>query len=232
MIGSHLLGLLGFTACAPTGDGADKLATLHSRKGNPKLRVLFIGNSYSFEVPSEFARLARSRGKKVAVAQATLGGWTLEKHLTQPETLEKLHGSSWDVVVLQDHSTHPGSDDSVRSQIMEPALREFAVRIRSMGAVPLLYQTWGRRDGLPGSQGKDFYEMNGRVRRGCQCAAEAAGGIRIVPVGDAWEREYRAGRGPRLFQEDGSHPSTAGDQVTAAVFYHTIFGEEPDTGKM
>ena len=111
------------------------------------------------------------------------------------------------MIVIQDHSLNPGSSEENRSAAMDPGVKFFTDEATAMGAVPLLYQTWGRRDGFS-SQGADFYEMNERVRMGYRAAAARAGGVAIVPVGDAWEREYRAGRGIELYHEDGSHPSS------------------------
>lgn len=225
MILAKILGFLGLSSCGPNMSGVEKVKVVKRGEDSPKLSVLFIGNSYSFGVPRAFSRLARSHGKCVSVKQSTIGGWTLEKHMNQPETLRKLEGRNWDVVVIQDHSLNPGSDEKTRREVMDPAVRFFVSKAEAMDAVPLLYQTWGRRDGFPPSQGDDFYEMNTRVREGYRKAAEEAGGVAVVPVGDAWEEEFREGRGASLYEEDGSHPSARGDEVTARVFYESIFGE-------
>lgn len=226
MILCRILGFLGLSGCVPGMGGATKLGKIREGSANPRLSVLFIGNSYSFGVPREFARLARSKGRRVSVKQSTIGGWTLAKHMTQRETLAKLRSREWDVVVIQDHSLHPGGTEESRRSAMDPAVKFFSGEARAMGAVPFLFQTWGRRDGFPPSQGEDFHEMNARVRTGYRNASATAGGVAIVPVGDAWEREFRAGRGARLYQEDGSHPSAEGDSVSAKEFYRVIFGTD------
>lgn len=225
MILGKILGFLGLVGCARPVSGVEKLARVREGGENPRVSVLFIGNSYSFGVPRAFAKLARARGRRVSVRQATIGGWSLEQHVKEPRTLEKLRSRRWDVVVVQDHSLNPGSEEENRRAVMDPGVKFFADEARAMGAVPLLYQTWGRRDGFSPQQGEDFYEMNERVRRGYREAAAVAGGVAIVPVGDAWEREFRAGRGAELYVEDGSHPSARGDAVSAEEFYQVIFGE-------
>jgi len=68
--------------------------------------------------------------------------------------------------------------------------------------------------------------MNSRVRNGYRAASENAGGVTVVPAGDAWEREFMAGRGRELFVDDGSHPSSYGNEITAREFYRVIFGED------
>ena len=54
-------------------------------------------------------------------------------------------------------------------------------------------------------------------------AAGKAANIAVVPVGDTWESEFNAGNASKLFQKDGSHPTTYGNQVTARVFFETLF---------
>ncbi len=224
---AKILGFLGLSSCAvqPPGEKLSTLAESRPPERKTHVSVLFIGNSYSFGVPQAFRKLARSRGKTVKIGHSTFGGWTLGQHSKYEPTLKKLREGKWDIVVIQDHSLHPGSPVAQREKEMDPCVEIFADEARAIGAVPLLYQTWGRRDGDERIPGDDFYAMNERVRNGYQAASLHAGGVRIVPAGDAWEREYRAGRGRELFHEDGSHPSAFGDEVSAGEFYRVIFGE-------
>jgi len=221
---SKILGFLGLSGCAlpPVAGERERLDAL-AREG--KFSVFFVGNSYSFGVPKEFGGLAASRGKDVRIGHSTFSGWSLAKHSRNPGTLKKLSEGEWDVVVIQDYSTNPSQGERERRMIMDPGVQFFATEARALGAVPLLYQTWGRRDGDPNVGGDDFYRMNDRVRSGCLYASRNGGGIITVHAGDAWEREFRAGHGADLFHEDGSHPSAYGNKVTAEEFYRTIFRE-------
>ncbi len=224
---AKILGFFGLSSCAvqPSGEKPSKLAQERAPEYRTNVSVLFIGNSYSFGVPQAFRKLSQSRGKHVKIGHSTFGGWTLGQHSVHEPTLKKLREGDWDIVVIQDHSLHPGSPATERKKVMDPCVKIFADEARAIGAVPLLYQSWGRRDGDDRIQGDDFYAMNQRVREGYRAASEYASGVTIVPAGDAWEREYRAGRGRELYQEDGSHPSAYGDKVTAQEFYRVIFGE-------
>ncbi len=225
-----ICGLLGATACTtqvslrPGGrDPRNELADrVHSK---PELAVLFVGNSYSFGVPKAFSQLAASRGKKVRVGHSTNSGWSLAIHAENPGTLRKIREGKWDVVVLQEHSEIPALSARQRAAVMFPPLRQLVTEVRQHGAIPLLYQTWGRRDGEKGIWRDDFHAMNSRLRDGYQAAARNAGGVVVVPVGDAWEREISAGRGGGLFMPDGSHPTATGNALTAAVFYEAFFGK-------
>lgn len=219
----RILAFLGLSSCAlPHVPGEGDQLSRASKKH--ELSILFIGNSYSFGVPMAFKKLAESRGKNVKIGHSTYGGWSLVKHSQNPPTLKKLREWKWDIVVIQDYSLNPAMKERARGRAMDGAIHFFVNEARAIGAVPVLYQTWGRRDGDTGIAGDDFYKMNERVRRGYRSAARHCGGLIIIPAGDAWEREYQASRGKELYVEDGSHPSAFGNQVTAEVFYETIFG--------
>jgi len=190
-----------------------------------ELRVLFVGNSYSFGAPKEFAKLAKSHGHRVHVDQSTYSRWSLRRHADSLSTRQLIREGNWDIVVFQEFSETPALPPGKCAARMFPALRELVVVAREHGAIPVLYQTWGRRDGSGGLAGDDFHAMTQRIRMNYRAASEAVGKIVVVPVGDAWEREVLAGNGPALFIADGSHPSAKGNRLTASVFEYTIFGK-------
>jgi hypothetical protein len=183
-----------------------------------ELAVLFVGNSYSFGVPRAFEKAAKARGKAVRTGHATTGGWTLAQHAESAATLRKIREGRWDIVVFQEQSQIPALSAGRRAALMRAPLRALIAAARATGAIPVLYQTWGRRDG-------DFMTMNARLRTGYQAAAKAAGGMVIVPVGDAWEKEVTAGRGAELFMPDGSHPTPVANQLIATAFCDSFFGK-------
>lgn len=194
------------------------------KDGKP-LAVLFVGNSYSFGVPDELKRIAARNGQRVRVGQATRGGWTLEQHANHEETLRTIREGAWDIVVLQEQSRIP-SQYFKRQFAMFPAVSELAEHARSHGATPVLYQTWGYRDGDRHRADDDFHSMTDRVREGYHAASQHAGGLPVVAAGDAWQTEMSAGRGDSLFEPDGSHPSSHGNHITAGVFYKALLGRE------
>ncbi len=229
---SGILGFFGLTACShqaalppgPFGNNPRKelAGRVHAK---PELAVLFVGNSYSFGVPRAFSKLAAEHGKAVRVGHSTNSGWSLKNHAANPGTLRKIRDGKWDIVVIQEHSLIPAMSARKRSEVMFPPLRELVTEMRAHGAVPVLYQTWGRRDGDEARRNDDFDAMTARLRAGYQAASKNAGNLVVVPVGDAWEREISAGRGSGLFMPDGSHPTQAGNDLTASVFYETFFGK-------
>ena len=225
-----ILGVFGVSACShriplphylENGDAHQELtARIHTKS---ELAILFVGNSYSFGVPRAFSKLAAAAGKPVRVGHSTFGGWTLKRHASSDSTLRKIREGRWDIVILQEQSEIPSKSHQEYAAQMFTPLRQLVNEIRSHGAVPVLYQTWGRRDGDSQVPHDDFAAMNRRLREGYHAAARDAGGLIVVPVGDAWEREVLAGHGSRLFMPDGSHPTQLGSDLTATVFYEAFF---------
>jgi hypothetical protein len=106
------------------------------------LKVLFIGNSYTFcnKMPWIVSRLAESAQRTLVVDIVTQGGVSLEWHANNQETLNAIEKGDWDVVVLQDRSLGPiESRDKMHQFGME--LNE---RIQEVGAETVLYMTWAK----------------------------------------------------------------------------------------
>ena len=73
----------------------------------PPLKVLFIGNSYTYvnDLPSLVVGLADAAGgRKIETDQRLPGGYTFQQHVKDSKAIEKIRERKWDVVVLQGHS--------------------------------------------------------------------------------------------------------------------------------
>ena len=227
---SCIVGLFGLGTCAPRELllPANRMQNLQKElnarvAAQQRLRILFVGNSYSFGVPQALTKVVAANNRSVKTGHSTYGGWTLAQHAEHEGTLEKIRGGKWDIVVIQEHSLIPAHPARKRNAMMFGPLRFLVKEARAHGAIPVLYQTWGRRDGNDQLREDSFKQMTARLREGYHAAAKFADGVIVIPVGDAWEREMIAGRGRELFIDDGSHPSAAGDAITAATFYHALF---------
>jgi hypothetical protein len=189
--------------------------------------VLFIGNSYSFQVPGVFRQIAASEGRAVLVEQVTAGGWTLGKHAASAKSLAAIRSRKWDVVVLQEQSLVPAFPAAQRDATMLPPLASLAREITVAGAIPALYQTWGRRDGDRDNAAvfpaDTFGAMHARLAAGFAAARARVPALAAVPAGDAWAARVAADQGATLYQKDGSHPSPQGVFLAAAVFYSSFF---------
>jgi hypothetical protein len=193
------------------------------------LRVLFVGNSYSFQIPKVFEKLAISEGKRIKVSQVTKGGWTLKKHAKSQETLQTISKGKWDIVVLQEQSQIPAFSEEQRNKQMNPSAKTLADAVRSAGGIPVFFLTWGRRDGDKQNASmfpNDTYEsMQNRLIEGYQTAAQYAGGIYVVPVGKAWATLRKSGKDKGLYTKDGSHPDKRGIYLGACTFYSAFYNE-------
>ena len=215
------------SAPLPADDAVRK--NLRNKKS---ISVLFIGNSLSFGLPKELEKIARKNGVNFNATQRARSGWNLARHSRNAETLQVLRGRPWDIVVLQEQSRIPSQPIKRRTH-MVPSVMQLARKSRAVGAMPVLYQTWGYRDGDERRFYDDFFAMNKRLREGCNAAARVEG-LPIVRVGDAWESEMAKGRGARLFMTDGLHPSREGVRLNAQVFYNAFFAPQaaPKNRKM
>ena len=193
------------------------------------LRVLFIGNSYSFQIPKVFEKLAKAEGKKVEVEQVTKGGWKLTKHASAKQTLDKISDGKWDVVVLQEQSQLPSFKEDQRSRQMDAGAKKLADAIRAADAIPVFFLTWGRKEGDKQNAAafpNDTYSaMQKRLISGYKNAAVQAGGAYVVPVGEVWSMLRQMKKDEGLYSKDGSHPAMRGHYLGACVFYSALYNE-------
>jgi hypothetical protein len=199
----------------------------------PCVRVLFLGNSYTYvnDLPAVFRDLARAGGRNVETGMVANGGETLAQHAASPDSLGAIRGSRWQFVVLQEQSEIPALAAAWQTE-MFPATETLVASIRSAGATPILLETWAHRDGLP-DQGLDDAAMQAAITQGYRSLG-AALGVAVAPAGEAWQTVLRANPTIALWQADGSHPSPAGTYLAACVLYARIFDASPvgiaDTG--
>ena len=197
-------------------------------KEQKPVRILFIGNSYSFfnDLPNMLMEVAKTKDIRLDVATAAYGGWTLQQHAHSKQTLNILNKMKWDYVVLQEQSVIP-SIRGTREKKMYPAARKLVQIIRRNGAKPVFFMTWGRRHGLR-EQGFDSYSaMQRQITQGYETIARELK-VRIAPVGIAWKKARMDAPLLDFWIEDGSHPNKEGSYLAACVFYATIFQDSPE----
>ncbi|MEP7346984.1 MAG: hypothetical protein ABI877_17065, partial [Gemmatimonadaceae bacterium] len=93
-------------ACAPTAPTTPPAPELPD--GAP--RILFIGNSltYTNDLPSLVAEIARVDGRPIGVATVAAANTALVDHLTQTDATSRIAQGGWDAVVLQQGPTPAG----------------------------------------------------------------------------------------------------------------------------
>ena len=207
----------------------------HGVENAPKpLRVLFIGNSYTFynNLPDTIATLGARDGANWTVKRYLRGGASFRTHWfdnlgeaaervsdakkrdpTRVGGLDKLLKEKWDAVVLQGQSQEA---IKAREEFLEYG-RKLAEKIKASGCSRiLLYQTWARQ-AIPDQQSG--------LSEGYDTLA-AATGAEVVRVGDAWAAAFKARPGLVLHVKDGSHPNDRGSYLAACLFYRALSGRK------
>lgn len=192
-------------------------------------RVLFIGNSYTFQnsLPPMIEAFASTLAPESPfdTESALAAGATLRWHLTQGTAPQRISQGGWSHVVLQEQSLLGGMriDGNVYladpEPLFFPAARELSARSSAVGAKPLFFMTWSRKANLAA--------QSHLTRAYAQVAGKL--GAPLAPVGVAWERVRRERPELELYDADGSHPGPAGTYLSACVLFASIF-RKPCTG--
>ena len=186
---------------------------------NEPLRVLFVGNSFTYGarsavrnwhadrvtdlngtgfggMPALFLEFADASGLQFSVSMETQGGKSLAFHLSERRALID---RPWDVVVLQEHSVldpnRPGDPAAYRAAAAELV---GVLRARNPEVHVYLLATWTRADQIYPTDGawsgKPIYAMALDLRRAAdEIAREVPGIAGVIPVGQAWNRAFACG---------------------------------------
>ena len=205
------------TAATPVSITVPALTPANNAK--KPLRVLFIGNSYTFfngGLGTAVKGLASAvkDGRPFEYVEVTKGGQTLEGHWNDGKALAAIRKGGWDFVVLQEHSL--GALD--RREKMFQYAKMFDAEIRKTGAETVFYETWGR---------KNRPEMYGVVEQAYVSLASQLKAV-VAPAGAAWSMALKSNPTLALHIADLSHPTPAGTYLNACVFYETFFGKSPE----
>lgn len=227
--------------------------------------ILFIGNSFTFAygspvryyrpdsvtdlngtgqggVPALFKSFTLEAGLRYDVYLETEPGVGIDWH--QQHKLDVIGQRPWDAVVMHGFSTldskKPGDPALLIASVKQMA--DF-LRARNPKADIRIMATWPRADQTYKPQrawyGKPIEAMTHDVRLGYDRAAEAAPGVKVVPVGDAWLRAMKSGVADpnpydgidadkmNLWTYDGYHASTFGDYLEALMLFGALTGRDP-----
>jgi uncharacterized protein DUF4886 len=181
------------------------------------LRVLFVGNSYTFvnDLPRLVAEMSRAvkLDRPIETDSVVEGGATLKQLFDAGKALAAIRSGKFDAVVLQEQSQLPILD---RKSFHE-SVRKFHAEIEQAKAKTVLYVTWARQN-APKTQ-SDLTEAYATIAKEL--------GATLAPVGPAFERALADRPKISLFDSDGSHPSEAGSYLAACVFVEVLAGKPP-----
>ena len=190
-------------------------------------RILFIGNSFLYYgdgVHSHIRRMAIESGlitqqecqyKSVMISGAFLGEHSIDSYL-KPMKLNVLE--PFQVVILQENSA-VGWDQDYLSTFRQ-TIREYVIKIRAIGAEPVLLMTPAYTKPHELTSPKMIKNLN-------QYYTEVGDDNRIliIPAGLAFEKAYKQNPNIRLHMEfDGRHPSRLGSLLMACTIYAGVYG--------
>ncbi len=200
---------------------------LFAADASKPLRVLFIGNSYTYfnNLPRMVEQLAAAskNGPRIETQMVVLPGGTLKEQWQLEKASKAIQQGGWDYVVLQEQSTF-GASWRVDGLLHLNTLyffeyaRLFDAAIQKAGAKTVLYQTWPWRDAPEQDrQALDYAQME--IARELHAI--------VAPVALAWQIARKDAPEVSLYWVDGSHPSPGGSYLAACVFYATLTGRKP-----
>ena len=216
-----LVCLLATVSC--TGQTASKNA---ENKKADSLKVLFIGNSYTYfnNLPQILEKMAAGRGEKLEAEMVVAGGATLRSLWNREQTVRTIRGKKWDFVVLQEQSTlGNGFLIGREGQKADPTnfykyARLFDEEIKKSGAKTVFFLTWARENARPAEQ---------EVLNNAYLSIGKELNALVAPVGIVWQKVRCENKNLKLYIPDGSHPNANGSYLAASVFYATFFQKNP-----
>jgi hypothetical protein len=188
------------------------------------LRVLFLGNSYTYvnDLPSVVRALgAATPGAAVVVDSVTLGGARLMELWETTDARRRIARGGWNVVVLQGQSLEAAGT----AEYFYKYGRLFAGAVAAAGARTAWYATWARQVGYTSDYTTPTF-MTRAIENAYRTAADESGGI-LARVGSAWQLALAELPAVALYADDGSHPTKAATLLTACVMLEAITGRAP-----
>lgn len=200
-----------------------------------KLKVLFLGNSYTStnNLPLITLEIAKSMGDTLIYADNAPGGFTLQNHASNFSSLSLISNGTWNYVVLQEQSQRPAFPDiQVATDVYPYAkmLNDSVLHYNSCGR-SVFFQTWGYKNGdtsnCPTFPPICTYEgMDSMLKLRYEKMADVNSAL-LAPVGSVFKLLRTRYPGIDLYQPDNSHPSEAGSYAAALTFYTLLYGNNP-----
>ena len=254
-----ILGALALGAATVGSANADDAAAETNENGKTT-QILFVGNSYTYfnSLNGVVENMLNVSGVPTQAVRNAPGGWRLRQHFNGEvpkngkfkPTPEVLKTAAWDYVVLQEQSA--GTVNEREEYLDFGAKMVDLARENRAETTVLLYQTWGRCDGMFAGYGADDAKkaetiaawekrynkkadeavvaaLKDGIQGGVAALAEKSGAT-VVPVGEAFERVKNETKIDLYADEKGQkphHPNPTGTYLAGCVFFKTITGKSP-----
>jgi len=181
-------------------------------------RILLVGNShtfYNYGVETHLNQLVNAVHPEwnVLVNACTMGGYTLENHYNDQNSMNTIATGDWDLVILQEQSSRPMQYPDLFYQY-SILLSDF---INQSGALTGFYMTWAWRNN------PEMYEP---IRDAYYYIGAYLDAL-VVPAGVAFYNAYQTPTPPDLYSPDNYHPSIYGTYLVACTMLASIWNVNP-----
>lgn len=227
-------------AAAKTHGTSPIIRLLDGPRPSCKIKVLFIGNSYTYYNWSSYMlkEIAWKEGLEVEVALSAHSGFTIERHLDHAVTTSFVNAGGYDYAIVQEYNDRMAvvGADLAKGSLGSDALKYVTnmktmisnIKAKSPSVVPLIEISWGTKNGV-GSLIKtnwtDYVTMQGYVTEGTKHVATQAS-VDCTLLGEAWKKVRSERPSLEMYHTDLHHPSYAGSYLKACVNYLTLSGKK------
>lgn len=202
-------------------DSSNKVADNNKENLEPKkVKVLFIGNSYTYgnrmtETLSKLSKLQKQNNFYLDTHSYAVGGATIETHWKNRKALNIIKKDDWDYIVFQGQSTTMIS--SLGAKQFDFYLNKFLLKINRNKTKVILFSTWPRKENNPLYRNYEITqkEMLKRTeQRYYQIAKKYE--TNVVYTGSPFYKANKAGI--NTYEGDGSHANKTGSFIVALAF--------------
>ncbi|MGB0431873.1 MAG: T9SS type A sorting domain-containing protein, partial [Bacteroidia bacterium] len=184
-------------------------------------------------MPSLVRQFAASQYHQLYFETYAPGGFTLNSHSNDNESITRIKKRNWQFIVLQEQSQLPSFPDSDVDFYVYPALLKLdsIISENSECSLPTFFRTWGRKNGDSKNCAVwppvcTYKGMDSLLGIRYQKMADTTNGV-VVPVGEVWKKVREQYPLIELYKPDESHPSVEGSYLAACCFYTVFFREDP-----
>ena len=214
-------------------------ARTYDAQNRQTLRILFIGNSYTFSnnmpfIIKELAARDPDSNFNLEIGMFVEGSATLGLLLKRPNADKVLTQRNWDYVVLQPQSLWASAKE--RAPGVNKSLAKWSQKIRAAGAKPVFFMTWPRQTGKSWYNSESGKTLHNMKLFGCLQTPESMYNnliafskfvsdeyhLILTPVGYYWTEARKNHPELEIYAPDGTHPSPEGSLLTALVFYKLL----------
>ncbi len=199
------------------------IASLGAKAPAKKIRVLCIGNSFSYYyyTASQLKQLAYREGVELDISAFFKGGQTLQQQLALPHSAYTVSLGGYDYAFIQDQSQNPAryANDPDANTSINDSCMELVKRIKK--ASPqcriILENTWAypAKDETYGGF-TSYEEFDRLLAEGSKAMAKNAG-TWISPIGQAFTKVRTERPDITLLYTDVKHPAIAGAYLKSCV---------------